>query len=185
MSDLLKHVVVADAIGVMLNTSQKRTANTATAFTLGVVSHAVMDIAEPDFTVNWFDSYQLGVAAPFLGFQVGGIFFVLRMVFAETRGDSRAFRLRMAAIIGAVIPDVIDGIYAVLNPQAWFAGQLIFPWHTRTWQVNPMSMWATSALSLLVLSIRYMSGYVLPHLRDVGSSIVSWLRRPLRRIRSR
>jgi len=166
----LKHVVVADSIGVMLNASGRKMGNLGSAFALGVASHAVMDLAEPDYTVNWFDSYYLGQAAPFLGFQVGGIVFVLRMVFAETRGNPRGFRLRMAAIVGAVIPDVIDGVYAIFNPHAWYSGQLLFPWHNRTWQVNPMSMWATSALTLLLLVLRYLSGHVLIFLRG------TWIR---------
>ncbi len=173
VSDLLKHVVVADSIGVMLNASEKKTSNVGTAFTLGVVSHALMDVSEPDYTVNWFDFYHLGQAAPFLGLQVGGFVFVMRMVFAETRNDPRAFRLRMAAIIGAVIPDIIDGIYSVLNPHAWYSGQLLLPWHNRTWQVNPMSMWATSALTLLLLAVRYLSGYVFRFLRRLAVGLFS------------
>ncbi len=161
MSDLLKHVIVADSIGVMLNASDKKISNVGSAFALGVVSHAVMDMVEPDYTVNWFDSYQLGLAAPFLTFQTGGMIFVIRTMLSETRGDPRGFRLRIAAIIGSVIPDIIDGIYSLMNPHAWFAGRLLFPWHNRTWQVNPMSMWATSALTLVVLAVRYLSGYVL------------------------
>lgn len=168
VSDLLKHIVVADSIGVMMSASEKKMmSNVGTAFALGVASHAVMDLAEPDYTVNWFDAYQLGLSGPFLGFQIAGIAFVLRMVFAETRGDPNGLKLRLAAIIGGVIPDVIDGVYAILNPHAWYAGQLLLPWHNRTWQVNPMSMWATSALTLVVLVIRYLSGYALRLVRSV------------------
>ncbi len=156
MSDMLKHVVVADAIGSMLNTSDSKISNVGAAFALGMASHAIMDISEPDFTVNWFDAQQLRLATPFLGFQIGGIMFVLRTMFAETRGDPRGLSLRLAAIIGTVIPDVIDGIYSILNPHAWYAGQLLFPWHVRTWQVNPMSMWATTALTAAVLALRYL-----------------------------
>jgi len=72
------------------------------------------------------------------------------------RGDPRGLGLRLAAIIGTVIADVIDGIYSILNPHAWYAGQLLFPWHVRTWQVNPMSMWSTTALTYPVLALRYL-----------------------------
>ena len=171
MSDLLKHVVVADSIGVMLNASERKTSNIVVAFTLGVASHALMDTAEPDYTVNWFGATQWGVTAPFLLFQTGGIILVLRSVLLESRGNRREFRLRMAAIIGGIIPDIIDGVYSVLNPHAWYAGQLLLPWHNRTWQVNPMSMWATSALTLVVLIIRYLSGYVLELLQGIGTSL--------------
>jgi len=157
VSDILKHIVVADSIGIGLHSSSKPIYNNiSTAFFLGVASHAIMDIAEPDFTVNWFNPVQLRSASPFLGIQAGGIIFVLRVLFRETRNDRRAFLLRMAAIIGAVIPDIIDGIYAILNPHAWYSGQLLFPWHTRTWQINPMSMWATTFLSLCVLAGRFL-----------------------------
>ena len=63
VSDLLKHMVVADSIGVMMSASEKKMmSNVGTAFALGVASHAVMDLAEPDYTVNWFDAHQLGLS---------------------------------------------------------------------------------------------------------------------------
>ncbi len=160
MSDLLKHVIVGDAIGVLLSGSDGKASNIGTAFALGVASHAVMDTAEPDFTVNWFNSQEFGLAGPFIAFQAGGLVFVFKMLLAETRGDPKAFRLRIAAIVGSVIPDVIDGVYSVINPHAWYAGQLLLPWHNRTWQVNPMPWWATTILSLALLMVRYLSGYI-------------------------
>ncbi len=167
----MKHVVVADSIGVMLNASERKTSNVVVAFTLGVASHAVMDTVEPDYTVNWFGATQWGVTAPFLLFQAGGTIFVLRSVFAESRGNRRELSLRMAAIAGGIIPDIIDGVYSVLNPHAWYAGKLLLPWHNLTWQVNPMSIWATSALTLVVLAIRYLSGYALELLQGIGATL--------------
>jgi len=75
MSDLIKHVLVGDMIGSFAaNSEHKFFHKTYTVFTLGVISHALMDISEPDFTVNWFNQAQLGNAAPFLALQGGGTF---------------------------------------------------------------------------------------------------------------
>ncbi|MFP4200966.1 MAG: hypothetical protein ACLFS8_06105 [Clostridia bacterium] len=177
MSDTLKHIVVADSIGVMLNNTDGRLNSLPVAFTLGVASHAVMDLTEPDFTVNWFNSQQLRLALPFLGFQLGGIVLVLRVMRSETRGNPRAFRLRVAAIIGSVLPDVIDAIYTVFNPAAWYAGRLLCPWHNSTWQVNPMSMWATTGLTLLAMAIRYLPKYIMPSLDRLRRRLSAQIRR--------
>ena len=165
MSDLLKHVVVADFLGDMMAHSDNRYINMTTAFGLGVASHAVMDISEPDFTVNWFNFVQLKGATPFLGLQAVGVWFVIRTMFRETKGDFRAFRLRLAAIVGSIFPDVVDGIYAMINPRAWYAGQMLFPWHRLTWQVNPMSMWATTLFTAGLMGLRYV---VFPLLATLG-----------------
>lgn len=157
MSDLLKHILVGDVIGRLAADSENRSVNSlASVFSLGVLSHAIMDMCEPDFTVNWFNPTELQKATPFLAFQTGGISFLLRNTFRETRGNPRALKLRLAAIAGAVIPDIVDGIYAVLNPQAWYSGRLLCPWHINTWQVNPMSMWATACISSVCTLFRFL-----------------------------
>lgn len=156
MSDLLKHILVGDLIGSLAATESKKNMRIASVFSLGVLSHAIMDMAEPDFTVNWFNPLELRRATPFLGFQAGGILFILRNTFKETRGDSHALKLRLAAIIGAVIPDIIDGIYSIINPTAWYTGRLLCPWHINTWQKNPMSMLATATISSVGLLMRYL-----------------------------
>lgn len=166
MSDILKHVIVGDLIGcVGANAEHPAINNPGSVFALAVMSHAVMDVSEPDYTVNWFNAMALREAAPFLGIQSVGLGFVLGVFVRNTRNNPRAFWLRLTGIVGAVIPDVIDGVYAVLNPQAWYAGRLLFPWHTLTWQVNVMSMWSTSLLSLILLGVRYLTLPVLNRMR--------------------
>jgi len=174
MSDLIKHVLVGDMIGSFAaNSEHKFFHKTYTVFTLGVISHALMDISEPDFTVNWFNQGQLGNAAPFLALQGGGTFFVLKTMLHSTKKNPLARKLRIAAIIGAVIPDVIDGIYSLINPSAWYTGQLICPWHNASynrmpWHVNLMSMWATTLLSAGLIFVRYCS---IPFIRFISPRI--------------
>ncbi len=156
MSDLLKHVLVGDLIGSLAaNSKDPKKNNLATVFMLGVISHAVMDISEPDYTINWFNRAELISALPFLTLQVGGIGLVMENTVRESRSCPRTLMLRMAGILGAVIPDFIDGIYSILNPHAWYSGQLLCPWHIRTWQVNLMSMWGTSILTGALALFRY------------------------------
>lgn len=156
MSDLLKHILVGDIIGSLAYESENRHFNSLTGvFSLGILSHAIMDMAEPDFTVNWFNPLELRKATPFLGFQAGGILFLLRNTLRESQGRPGALQLRLAAITGAVIPDIIDGIYSILHPQAWYSGRLLFPWHINTWQVNPMSMWATTCITYTCTFFRF------------------------------
>lgn len=158
MSDILKHVVVGDLIGCMAASSKNRVHNNlGTAFALGVLSHAVLDMSEPDYTVNWFSPTALTSSTPFLGFQFAGVGLAFKMLGKNTRDNPRALMIRTAAISGAVIPDIIDGIYSVLNPNAWYSGQLLFPWHVATYQVNPMSMWSTTLLSAMLLLLRYLT----------------------------
>jgi hypothetical protein len=163
VSDLIKHVLVGDMIGSFAaNSENKFFHKTYTVFTLGVISHALMDMAEPDYTVNWFNQAQLGNASPFLALQGGGTFFVLKTMLHSTKKNHLARKLRIAAIIGAVIPDVIDGIYSLINPSAWYTGQLICPWHNANfnkmpWHINLMSMWATTLLSAGFIFLRYYS----------------------------
>ncbi len=171
MSDILKHVVVADSIGTTLYDSSGRWGGPGTAFCLGIASHAVMDMLEPDFTVNWFNPGDLQSATPFLGVQAGGLAFMLQKLLCRKSEPRMRLYVRLAAIIGAVLPDVIDGIYALLNPCAWYSGRMLFPWHSRTRQTSPMPMWATSLLTLCVLLLRFALEPIIFLLRPLASLV--------------
>ncbi|MFW6035445.1 MAG: hypothetical protein ACOCRZ_04250 [Halothermotrichaceae bacterium] len=161
MSDILKHILVGDMLGKASANSHNRLAgNIVTAFSLGVVSHAVMDMVEPDYTINWFNKTEISRDIPYLLFQLSGIsLFALITRKEKKRNSSYVYLLRIAAIIGAIIPDIIDGIYSIINPSAWYTGQLIFPWHrARTNQAHElMSMWSTMLLTCVFFICNYIS----------------------------
>lgn len=161
MSDLFKHVLVGDILGrISASTHNNLTGNIITAFSLGIASHAVMDMLEPDYTANWFNKSELIHDIPYILFQISGISWFAHGIYKEKHnGNKHIFLLRIIAIIGAIIPDIIDGIYSIINPSAWYAGQLLFPWH----RVRPhqsqelMSMWTTMFLTGLLFVLHSLS----------------------------
>lgn len=94
--------------------TSKVTNSPAAAVVAGSMSHAAMDYALPEFR-GWPPPKYL----PWWAWQVIGSILLLRC------GWSWA----LWGVLGAVLPDLVDGIYSLVNPQAWQRGALICPWH--------------------------------------------------------
>ncbi|MFW5787265.1 MAG: hypothetical protein ACOCV3_03260, partial [Halanaerobiales bacterium] len=94
-----------------------------------------------EFVVNWFNFQELKYALPFLAVQISLSLVVLWLIFSPHRFPRvKNRKLRIFFLIGGVLPDLIDGVYALVNPQAWYNGQLLFPWHiSEGTGVEPMS----------------------------------------------
>ncbi len=156
MSDLLKHVIVGDLIGEQchrfrLSDSGRRWL----AFGGGFASHIVLDLIDVDYTINWFNPIQLRAACPFVIAQAAGILLVLIIALRDTKIRPSRGQLRLWAIAGSVAPDVIDGFYSVLNPQVWYTGQLLLPFHRTRGPIQRMGMWPTLGITLLIMLLRY------------------------------
>ncbi|MFW5998939.1 MAG: hypothetical protein ACOCP5_04215 [Halanaerobiaceae bacterium] len=159
MSDMLKHVVVADMLGeVSAYSNLSWLNNRAIAFITGFLSHIVLDYIDNEFVVNWFNIPQLRLAIPFLIFQLLFVIIIIHTIYYNSRKRvSRYSHLRICFIIGAVIPDIIDGIYTLFSPQAWYTGTLLFPWHRIGDKTgDPMSMYNTILISSIFVIIRYV-----------------------------
>ncbi len=110
-------------------------ASPAVAFISGVGSHAAMDYLLPEYR-GWPPSRnKLWWAWQATG---SALFLYYTMPWA------------LWGIIGAVLPDIIDGVYALINPQAWQKGTLLCPWHRARTQ-RDMTWAMTLALELLLI----------------------------------
>lgn len=115
-------------------------ATPAVAFTTGVGSHIAMDCLLPEYR-----AYPLSDNKTWWAWQVMGCLVLLY----------HSWPWALWGIIGAVMPDVIDGAYALIRPQAWQKGSLLCPWH-RTGSglfKRDMSPIVTLAVELLLIWI--------------------------------
>ncbi len=158
MSDLLKHLIVGDLLGQLFSYFDRYWLNNSMfAFIVGFLSHIVLDYSDNEFVVNWYNIQELSYAIPFLLFQIVFSAILLRKVINNSRlRESKYSRLRIYFIIGAVSPDIIDGIYSIINPAAWYNGQLLFPWHmVKEGSGNVMSMYNTLIFSSAFVIVHY------------------------------
>ncbi|MFW6287504.1 MAG: hypothetical protein ACOC2J_01985 [bacterium] len=158
MSDMLKHLIVGDLLGQLFSYFDRYWLNNSfLAFAVGFSSHIVLDYTDNEFVVNWFNIQELSYAIPFLLFQIIFSAILLRKVINNSRlSVSKYSRLRIYFIIGAVAPDIVDGIYSLINPAAWYNGQLLFPWHmAREGAGNVMSMYNTIIFSFAFVIVHY------------------------------
>lgn len=65
--------------------------------------------------------------AGYVAIELSGI--VAKIVEVCREEDSHTREMRIAGIIGSVLPDVIDGIYSILRPEEWQKGNLLIPFH--------------------------------------------------------
>ena len=160
MSDMVKHVIIGDILGTISAYFNKPIINNCVfAFGLGFLSHAVLDNIENDYVVNWFNKNELIDALPFIIFQITVTAILLWIFIYNNRKYSSEYtKLRIIAVIGAISPDLIDALYSVIYPAAWYSGKLIFPWHSL--QVGSknfiMSMYATMAITVIFIIARYL-----------------------------
>lgn len=160
MSDTVKHVIVGDMIGTILAYFDNPIINNPfTAFSFGFASHALLDNLENDFVVNWFNISELRYALPFVMFQIiAAIILVWIFIYNNRRYSSKYTTMRISAVVGAIIPDIIDGFYSILNPAAWYEGQLLFPWHSIDVgaQDKIMSMHITMIITVIFIIMRFL-----------------------------
>ena len=110
----------------------RHTGSPGTALVAGIASHAVMDYLLPEFR-GWPPQHFW----PWWLWQVvGGIMLLCR-------GWPWALR----GVFGVVLPDLVDGVYSLLQPEAWQKGELICPWHRAGvgWTQHDMG-WASTIL---------------------------------------
>lgn len=159
MSDMVKHVIVGDMLGTLSAYFDNPVLNNSVcAFGAGFLSHAALDYIENDYVVNWFNQSEFLEALPFVIFQVVATAILLYIfIYNNKKYSSKYTNLRIIAVIGAISPDLIDGIYSVINPAAWYSGQLIFPWHSLDVGSEnfTMSMYATMLITIIFIISRY------------------------------
>ena len=101
------------------------------------MSHAMLNKIDNDCTIYWTTKGQLLKDMDYIGLQAGGIGLVFYSVFVNEPNPE--FKIvRAAAIMGAILPDIIDGVYSFLFPQKWDAKELLLPFH-RPDNSNPLA----------------------------------------------
>ena len=167
MSDLIKHVLIGEVIGESLyRVNNSFFNNRFTAFTAGLSSQIIMDYLDNEFVVNWFNLKAFNTQALFyLFFETFITLFIIYHIYQKKSKNPPLFQLKLFAISGAVVPDIIDAGYALIKPQAWYNGDLIFFWH-RSKEVLPMqTIGATVAISFSLFFFRF---YIYPFLSEVN-----------------
>lgn len=86
----------------------------AAAVAVGMGSHAAMDYMLPEFR-----GWPPGRYWPWWLWQAAGGIALL----------CRGWPWALWGIAGSVLPDLVDGAYSLLRPEAWQSGNLICPWH--------------------------------------------------------
>lgn len=136
------HVVLGDVIGKNVDTNTQ-------AFLLGILSHAVLDSIDPhNYAPNWTNnkSIQADIDFILLEFFIAG----KRLIEVWGSGDTK----RMWGVIGAIAPDIIDGIYSLKCPRCWQKGELLLPWHKAEYGPSRrMSKNATMILSIAINAV--------------------------------
>ncbi len=157
LSDLLKHVLISEVIGegiYKIKSIRKLHVIYTAAFGLGFTSHAIMDLLDPDYVVNWFNFSNLRPVIFYVGIQLIFTLLLLKHIFSEGNKSPVKIKIKLFAIAGGILPDIIDGFYSLINPAAWYNGNLLFFFHRSHGHTYIMSMGATLAISLSLYFIR-------------------------------
>jgi hypothetical protein len=80
-----------------------------------MLGHAAMDMLLPEYR-PWPPCDNL----PILAREAVASYVLLREV---------CKREERAGVLGQLAPDIVDGVYSLLNPAAWQSGRLLRPWH--------------------------------------------------------
>lgn len=86
----------------------------AAAVAMGILSHAAMDYALPEYR-GWPPLRHW----PWWLWQAAGSVALL----------CRGWPWAAWGVLGAMLPDLVDGVYSLIRPQAWQSGELLCPWH--------------------------------------------------------
>ena len=108
---LAQHVIVGDWLAQQVDTPWQ-------AFAVGFISHAVLD----------YLPVQQAVVDPFKPHEYG-LFWGEIIIAIWVLSDAVECRKRTWGIIGALTPDIIDGVMTVIAPDRWQRGEHLFPWH--------------------------------------------------------
>lgn len=133
-----QHIATANII-----TSICSIVNPFHAFIMGFVSHIALDIIEPqEYKVNLFD------------FRKDKFYIILEVIMTVIL-IVLSFRntVYFFAMLGSILPDLIDGIDSLINREHYQKGTHIFPWHNTNGQVKTLSKVQTIILSIILFSL--------------------------------
>jgi hypothetical protein len=105
----------------------------------GIASHAAMDMLLPEYR-PWPPGDNIAIIA----WEAVASYVLLREAYK---------REERAGVLGQLAPDIVDGVYSLLNPAAWQTGKLLCPWHragAEIWK-RDMSWASTFAVEALLM----------------------------------
>mgnify|MGYP001163399722 FL=1 len=109
------------------------------AFGAGMLGHAAMDYLLPKYR-----PWPPGDNIPIIAWEAVASYVLLREAYK---------REEKAGVLGQLAPDVVDGVYSLLNPQAWQRGTLICPWHRAGIFKRDMSWALTFAVEAILIAL--------------------------------
>jgi hypothetical protein len=153
MSDTLTHIAIADLCGKAVSSLKKP----LLAFLIGLLSHGVLDVTDNDYTLNISSYEAFKKDTDYVCLQVSGICYKVYDIFSDQ--DRNRFNCRLAAVLGSLTPDLIDGFYIYLYPEKWHSGQLLFPFHKPVsifkQQTKSISMLKTTMITIASVQINF------------------------------
>ena len=160
MSDELTHINVGDIMGkAIAKCGKSKITKAVIASILGFFSHAVLDVVDNDYTINATSYETLKQDADYLAVQISGIGLKLYDILINEKDEERKIT-RLAGVLGAVSPDIIDGVYSYLHPEKWQKGELLFPFHRAGTSIGDMqtkeqSMAKSGLITLISFKIKF------------------------------
>ena len=116
------------------------------AFTVGFVSHAILDAIPPhQYTFDIFNPTHKDSDI----IVVEGLASSLLLIKYWNDENKRY------AMLGALTPDIIDGILCLADNERWYRGDHLFPWHERERNSEKLSKGTTIVLTLFAISLHF------------------------------
>lgn len=149
------HAVAGDLIGAWAARYTGEWAPVVSAL-VGFASHPALDAVDHDYTPDWttwhMNRARLLADAPHLLVQAAGLLALALNAADEPDPDVRTARI--AGIVGALLPDLIEVPHSLADPSSWHRGDHILPWHRAGRPRRDQPWHVTAAISTAAVSLR-------------------------------
>ena len=138
-ADWITHVATGGILGMLLPSSPWMI---LVGLCLGFLSHWILDEYFLEFSPFPLSKFWWWIAA--------------QGAFAVYLVYSTDFTVIFWTILGSILPDIIDGIYAGINPVAWHKGELLIWFHRSKEQQREDLSFKTNIFFAITFAITYL-----------------------------
>lgn len=123
------------------------------AFLLGVLQHALLDRATPEFNLNWTNRRELVAHLPFLAAEASLALLAIWLAW-------RSGPLAWWSVAGYVVTELPDAVRSARDPSVWMKGQHWMYWHRPLRGASPpaWSARATLRFAAVLLGAAFLMG---------------------------